>query len=85
MIAIASPAPGELDDGLPDEALVLKPVQVARLLQVSRRTLNRMVSSQEIIPPIYVGRSPRWRRDLLTAWIGAGCPPLHGRENATRR
>lgn len=85
MIAFATPDPRDSRSGLPDEALVLTPKQVALLLQVSRRTLNRMVSSREIIPPIYVGRSPRWRRDLLTAWIGAGCPPLHASENATRR
>jgi excisionase family DNA binding protein len=56
------------------EALVVTREQVARLLAISKRTLDRMVTQGAFLPPIKVGKSVRWRIDELKAWIAAGCP-----------
>ena len=54
--------------------LLLSTATVARLLEVSRATLLRMVSAKEFPPPIHVGvggrrRHPRWRRRDVEAWV----------------
>ncbi|TWT41393.1 helix-turn-helix transcriptional regulator [Botrimarina hoheduenensis] len=50
--------------------------QVAALLQVSTRTVWRLLSSGELIEPLRVRGNTRWRRAELDAWIEAGCPPV---------
>lgn len=58
-----------------DESLLLSASKVARMLQVSTRTLWRLLAARKIINPIKLGRSVRWRKDELLQWIRAGCPP----------
>lgn len=48
--------------------------QVAALLQVSTRTVWRLLSSGELIQPVRMRGSTRWRRAELEAWIESGCP-----------
>ncbi len=46
----------------------------ARLLGISERHLWTLHSSGRIPMPVRLGRSVRWRRDELLAWLQAGCP-----------
>lgn len=51
---------------------------VARLLAISRRQVYRLLTSGRLpSADVCLGQGPRgrrWRRDLLKAWIRAGCP-----------
>jgi len=49
--------------------------QVAVRLNVSKRTVWRLVSSGELIQPIKIGGSTRWRQAEVDAWI-AGYPSV---------
>lgn len=48
--------------------------KVARMLSVSTRTVWRLVSAGKLPAPIRVGRSVRWCRAAIDAWISQGCP-----------
>jgi predicted DNA-binding transcriptional regulator AlpA len=62
-----------------DSGLLIDTNTTAKLLSITRRTLDRMVSAHEIPPPIRItGRMKRWRLTELLEWIEAGCPhPNH--------
>jgi len=46
---------------------------VARALNCSRRTLEAMRAGGRFAPAdCFIGRSPRWRRSTVDAWISAG-------------
>ena len=55
---------------------LLKDVDVAAMLGVSRRRVWSMVSTGSLPEAIKVGggRSTRWRLSEVHAWIEAGCP-----------
>ncbi len=59
-------------------SLALAARDVARLLGISERHLWSLNASGNCPRPIRMGRSVRWRRDELKAWVAAGCP---SREN----
>ena len=48
--------------------------ELATLLGISPRTLWRWRSAGDLIEPIRVGGSTRWRTDEVKAWIDEGCP-----------
>ena len=48
--------------------------EVATILDVSVRTVWRLLCEGKIIAPVRVGRSVRWRRAELILWIEQGCP-----------
>jgi excisionase family DNA binding protein len=56
------------------EAILLTAKQVAEALQVSTRTLWRMLATGQLIEPLKIGRSVRWRKQELLDWIAKGCP-----------
>jgi excisionase family DNA binding protein len=56
------------------EAILWTAKQVAEALQVSTRTLWRMLASGQLIEPLKIGRSVRWRKQELLEWIAKGCP-----------
>jgi predicted DNA-binding transcriptional regulator AlpA len=58
-----------------EEPVLLPPSEVARILQISTRTLSRLRAADKIVGPIRVGHGVRWRKDELLKWIEAGCPP----------
>ena len=78
-----------LETGQPSEeegaSLLATPKQVAKLLQVSTRTLWRMRSAGSLPTPIRLGSAVRWRRDEIEQWILAGCPSVSDRNNNLRR
>ena len=57
------------------EPVLLPASRVAKMLQVSTRTLWRLLAAGKLINPVKLGRSVRWRKDELMKWIAAGCPP----------
>lgn len=58
-----------------DESPLLVPVRtVAKLMQVSTRTVWRKLSAHELIEPRRIGSIVRWHLEELKAWIARGCP-----------
>ena len=71
-----------MNESEPDSEPVLLPAsRVAKMLQVSTRTLWRLLAADKIINPVKLGRSVRWRKDELMKWIAAGCPPRSQSQN----
>jgi predicted DNA-binding transcriptional regulator AlpA len=65
-----------LDVASPGEApLLIDAGEFARLLGVSTRTLWRLLAGQQLISPIKLGGSTRWRLSDVRAWIERGCQP----------
>ena len=56
------------------EELLLDTRTVAKLLNVSDRTVWSYSNSGEMLRPIKIGSAVRWPRDEFVAWINAGCP-----------
>lgn len=57
----------------------VKPVLIdaealARMMDVSERTLWRWVSRGELPQPLRIGGSTRWRLAEINDWIERGCP-----------
>jgi predicted DNA-binding transcriptional regulator AlpA len=56
------------------EPLLATASQVAKLMQISTRTLWRLLSGGRVPEPLRIGGAVRWRLDIVKAWIEAGCP-----------
>jgi len=56
------------------EPLLVPATEAARLAGVSRATWCRLRSSGKLPESVRLGRSVRWRRAEVVAWIEAGCP-----------
>ncbi len=54
--------------------LLITASEVAGMLDVSTRTLWRLVSARKVVAPIKIGGSTRWRRAEVEVWIASGCP-----------
>jgi len=55
----------------------LVPVEtVAKMLDISVRSVWRLLSAGKLVAPRRLGRSVRWSRSEIREWIEAGCPPL---------
>ena len=48
--------------------------ELAKLMQVSERTLWRLLSGHKLPEPVRIGRNTRWRLEEVTEWIERGCP-----------
>ena len=49
--------------------------EIARELQVSAKTIDRMNEGGKLPQPVVVGaRSLRWVRQTIVEWLAAGCP-----------
>lgn len=68
-----------------DEPLLLTAAQVARLLQISLRTLWRLRSGRKLPLPVNLGSAVRWRREEVLEWVANGCQGMNDSENETRR
>ena len=49
--------------------VTLRPKEVAELLGIGERSLFRYLKAGELPPPIRLGRSLRWSRQAVMAWI----------------
>jgi len=57
------------------EPLLISAEQLAEMLQISTRTLWRLLSSGKLLTPVHIGGSTRWRLEQVRLWIEEGCPP----------
>ena len=48
--------------------------ELARLMQISERTLWRLLSGRKLPQPVRIGRNTRWRLAEVEQWIERGCP-----------
>ena len=48
--------------------------QLAKVLQVSIRSVWRMRSAGQVPPPVKIGGGVRWRVRDVQSWIDEGCP-----------
>lgn len=69
----------------PSEPLLIDVHEVARLTQISERTIWRLRSAELMPQPVRLGGSVRWRREEILCWISEGCPQPQGRDNDSRR
>ena len=60
----------------PNDAALICAESLARMLDVSVRTLWRLRNSGKLPLPIKLGGSVRWRTSEILAWVAAGCPGL---------
>ncbi len=47
--------------------------ELATILKVSQRSIWRLVASGQLVEPLRVGGSIRWRPDDIRDWIDNGC------------
>lgn len=74
----SSEAAGVRDSVTPAELCgdsLLDAVQVANLLNCSKRHVFRLADSGKMPRPVRLGSLVRWRRVSLIAWISDGCVP----------
>ncbi|WP_165064028.1 helix-turn-helix transcriptional regulator [Paludisphaera rhizosphaerae] len=57
-----------------ERRLLIDAEEFARWLDVSERTLWRLLSAGKVPKPMRVGRSTRWRAEEIRGWIDRGCP-----------
>lgn len=62
-------------NGVQEEVLLIPANQLATLMQISTRTLWRLLSANRLPEPVRIGGSVRWRLDEVKQWIESGCPP----------
>lgn len=61
-------------DDADGEPLLVTASQIAKLMQISTRTLWRLLSGGKIPEPLRIGGAVRWRLDDVKNWIATGCP-----------
>jgi excisionase family DNA binding protein len=61
--------------------LLMTAKQLAKLLDVSMRSIWRMRSSGQLPLAVRLGGAVRWRVDEIKNWIARGCPFTNSREN----
>jgi excisionase family DNA binding protein len=54
---------------------------LAKRLDISKRTLQRLRSKGQMPTAVYLGRSVRWRLQDVNDWIARGCPPIEDRQS----
>jgi predicted DNA-binding transcriptional regulator AlpA len=54
--------------------MLIKAPEFAKMLDMSERTLWRLLSKGELPPPVRLGGSVRWRFEEVRLWIDRGCP-----------
>jgi predicted DNA-binding transcriptional regulator AlpA len=59
-----------------DSTTLIDVTQVATMSWLHRATVFKLISAGKFPKPIKLGRSTRWSKGELIAWIAAKCPPL---------
>lgn len=67
---------GEWPSAETAESRLITAAELAQLLNVSTRTLWRLLSARKVPEPVRLGGCTRWRLDQVRQWIGDGCPPV---------
>jgi excisionase family DNA binding protein len=73
------PLPGD------EEPRLMTAAEVARLLQISTRTLWRLLSCGRIPAPLRFGGNVRWRQEEVLRWIEQRCPEKDSTAPTTRK
>ena len=64
----------EFRPSLADEMRLIGAEELAKMLDVSTRTVWRLLSTGRLVQPVRIGGSVRWRLDEVREWIKNGCP-----------
>lgn len=56
-----------------DECVLIDQKQLAEMLSISRRTVQRMISRGKLPAPIRIGKMVRWKLQDIKKWIANGC------------
>jgi excisionase family DNA binding protein len=60
--------------GVDTAPILISAEELAKLMQVSERTLWRLLSAGKVPQPVRIGRNTRWRYAEVREWIEKGCP-----------
>lgn len=74
-----------LATGSTNPTRMLTVTEVAKLLAVSKRTVWRMLTREELPTPHRFGRNTRWDESLIRHWIDQGCPAQNTRNPTLHR
>ena len=66
----------ELEQGLSPHPQLISVRDLAKILKVSPRSVWRLLSAGQIVPPLRIGGSVRWRYHEVAEWIESGCPSV---------
>ena len=61
-----------------DDLLLIPAGSLAKMLQVSTRTVWRLLSAGQLPEPVRIGGSVRWKLNEIKLWIDGGCQPQEG-------
>jgi predicted DNA-binding transcriptional regulator AlpA len=62
--------------------LLIPAERLAFMMNISTRTLWRLLSAKKLLEPVRIGGSVRWRLQEVERWVAEGCPALTASENA---
>lgn len=62
--------------------LLISVEALAEILGISPRSVWRRLSCGEMIEPVRIGNSVRWRLREVEEWVAAGCPTPVSKWNA---
>jgi excisionase family DNA binding protein len=65
---------GTFDPAGEIQKLLVSADELAKMLDVSERTIWRLLSGGKLPRPLRLGGSVRWRLAEVTTWIAEGCP-----------
>ena len=68
-----------------NKVLLLTAAQVAEILAISVRHVHKLNREEKIPAPVRLGRSVRWSRNEIKAWIAAGSPDREEWEQRYRK
>lgn len=71
------------NNAVPSNRLLINVDELSSLLSMSPRTIWRKLSAGQMIQPVRIGGSTRWRLDEVQAWVEAGCPHSEPSQNAS--
>lgn len=58
----------------PEKPLLISVESLAGMLGISPRSVWRRLSGREMVEPVRIGNSVRWRLQDVEDWVAAGCP-----------
>jgi predicted DNA-binding transcriptional regulator AlpA len=56
------------------ERMLISVNELATILDISPRTVWRLLSAGKLVRPLRIGGAVRWRYREIIDWIDAGCP-----------
>ena len=48
--------------------------ELAKILNISTRSISRLVRDGKIPKPVHLNSMIRWNKDKITKWLDRGCP-----------